>query len=146
VMTQRRVAANVHVVNFQNAVLETVRLKVAVHRGVVANGKHVGINHLRESAAKHYALTNANANYAQEDGEKNCSFKALQETVRLLRPCSDVYLQFGSCVACVFARFTLTLFSLRARLIVEQQQANIRAITLQLRKPGPSSPPKKGMT
>jgi hypothetical protein len=36
--------------------------------------------------------------------------------------------------------------SLRARPIVEQQQANIRAITLQLRKPGPSSPPKKGMT
>ena len=66
VMTQRRAAANVHVVNFQNAVLETVRLKVAVHRGVVANGKHVGINHLRESAAKHHALANAHANYAQK--------------------------------------------------------------------------------
>jgi hypothetical protein len=45
----RRAVADVHVVDLQHAVLERVRLEQRLHRDVVAEMQHVGVDHVGEA-------------------------------------------------------------------------------------------------
>ena len=66
----RGARADTDTVDFQQPILERVRLKQRMHRRIVIDLNHVGVYHLRKPLTEHHALADAHPGGAQVPGKQ----------------------------------------------------------------------------